>query len=304
MGFIKREKKVFVSISAGGELRIPATENTPGAQRREFTERDGVKQVKYEIVQDAYEGFIKDVKFNDAGFGLMINITFERENSNDDEVIISTGADTNFGTDIMKKLPNVDFSKRVTLSPFSFISDDNKDVRGVSFLQVGTVNGKVKSFFYDEANKRNINGFPSPMGDTSSYDKDDWKIYFMQVRKFLVAFTEQNVIPVVNTAAFSRNSFGQAEIQTQSVMQQATVNVQQEQPAIQQQQQVAQQQQPAQAVSISNENPEVAKQRVMQAFGISNQPPVQMPTTQSVQPTQPNVSNTESGDLNITTIPF
>jgi hypothetical protein len=43
---------------------------------------------------------------------------------------------------------------------------------------------KVNSYFWDNDNKCSINGMPVPT-DRDSYDKDDWKIYFMQVKKFL-----------------------------------------------------------------------------------------------------------------------
>jgi hypothetical protein len=56
---------------------------------------------------------------------------------------------------------------------------------------------KIPSFFYDADNKKNINGYPDPTGDTKTYSKDLWKIYFMQARMFLVKYVEDNILPKV-----------------------------------------------------------------------------------------------------------
>ena len=36
-----------------------------------------------------------------------------------------------------------------------------------------------------------MHGFPKPKGDTEAYDTNDWKIFFLEARKFLVGETEK-----------------------------------------------------------------------------------------------------------------
>jgi len=205
MGFIKREARTFVTILSDGSLRIPSTSDNPDAVRREYKTSKGVEGVKFELVQDAYEGLIKSVNFHDAGFGEMLNIAFEREEGQAEGVIISVSTENNFGTDLMRKFPLVDFNKKVSLNPFSFLSDAGKDIRGVTIRQDSIANsGKVQDFFFDKENKIATNGIPVPQGDVKAYTKDDWKIYFMQVRKFLVYYTNMYICPLVEDLASKR----------------------------------------------------------------------------------------------------
>lgn len=205
MGFIKRDLKKFVTISAEGELRIPSDEKNPLALKREYELKDGSggKGVKYETIQHAYFGLIKKISFNDNGFGLMLNVAFEKE-GDEDEVIISMSTESSFGIDLMRKLPNIDYKKEIEFAPYSFCDDKLKDRRGVTIRQLGAPDNKVQDYFFDKTTEQRINGMLSPEGDVDSYDKDDWKMYFMRVRKFLVRFTEQNIIPLVDNIAAGR----------------------------------------------------------------------------------------------------
>jgi len=205
MGFTKREKKVFVTILSDATLRIPTTETDPDAVKRTFKTSAGVEMTKYELVEDEYTGFIKEIRFNETDFGTMLNVVFEKEEGINDEISISMSASGNFGTDLMKKLSNVDFSKEITFAPFSFTSNDTgKEIRGISLKQIGHPENKVPNYFYDVANKVGINGMPVPAGDTKVYTKDDWKIYFMQVKKFLMDHVVENVIPILNEVVSKR----------------------------------------------------------------------------------------------------
>jgi hypothetical protein len=61
----------------------------------------------------------------------------------------------------------------------------------------GQFSKKVESFFgsYDEKAKKFIskNGLPTPQGNVIEYVSDDWKIYFLQVKRFLVDYTKENI---------------------------------------------------------------------------------------------------------------
>lgn len=192
MGLEKKERKNYATIISDGSIRVPSTEDDPSAVKREYETSDGKKGVKYEEVYDTLSGVIQDINFFDGDFGKVLNVTI-------DDITLSINTNVNFGEDFMKKLPNIDLNEEVYLSPYSFEDDKKKIRKGITVYQKGE---KLQNFFFDPENKENINGYPNPEGDIKDYSKEDWKIYFMQARKFLVKYTEENIIPKIATANF------------------------------------------------------------------------------------------------------
>ena len=176
-----------------GTLRTKVDEGFPNAVRREYETKDGAKAVKFERVVDALKGYIEGIQFNDGDYGKTINITLD-ENDEGKKPIVQFSVEGTYGEDVLKKLPGVDLSKEVRFRPFSFTGDDGRDVRGVEITQGET---KIKNFFYDPEKKLALNGYPTPEGDVSEYSKEDWKIFYLQARKFLVAYTQNEIIPKV-----------------------------------------------------------------------------------------------------------
>jgi hypothetical protein len=185
----KDEKGRYVTILADGKFHETVPQGTDEAIEREYETSDGKKGVKHELIYTKIEANIVDVSFKDGDYGMSLHLKFKDQEGN--EVIVSVNTASNFGEDAMKKLPNIDFTKKVTMSPFSFIDEKDRSVKGVTFWQNGE---KVKNYFKNDE-KELINGFPKPDADTSGYDKDDWKMYFITVRKFLVKHIQENIIP-------------------------------------------------------------------------------------------------------------
>jgi hypothetical protein len=197
MGVHTRESKTYLKVLASdGTLRLAVPEGTPGAVRRTYEDRDTKEEkVVFEQVFDFIDGMIGDVTIVEGKFGSQVMVPII---DGDTTFTLSLGLTSNFGEDFLKKLPNIDLKKPVVISPFSFTSDKGKPVRGMSIQQDfkianGSVVGgtKIKNFFRDEEAKKNINGLPEPEGDTRKYDSDDWKVYFIKVRKFLVSFNQE-----------------------------------------------------------------------------------------------------------------
>ena len=185
MGLKTRESKTYATIISG-TIRVKAEESDPTAVRRDYELRDGTKGTKFEKIYHELSGMIKKVEFFDGDFGRTLNITF----SDDGEIILVMGIEQNYAEDVMKKLPNIDFSKEVTFKPYSFEDKQTKKRRrGVSINQGGE---KITNFFSD--GQQAINGFPEVEAG-KQYDKDDWKMYFLQTRKFLQNYTTEHVIP-------------------------------------------------------------------------------------------------------------
>lgn len=180
-----------------GTFRTRVDKDHPQAKMREYETRDGAKAVKYERTVSALSGYIEDVSIFDGDYGKTINIRLD-ENEEGQSPVIQLNAGTTYGEDFLKKAPNIDFGKEVRFSPFAFTSEEGKEIRGISITQKeGEEDVKVKNFFYDTEQKTNINGYPEPDGSTEDYSKEDWKIYFLQARKFLLAYFAENVVPKI-----------------------------------------------------------------------------------------------------------
>jgi hypothetical protein len=179
----------FISILSDGMFHEKTTEDTEGAVLRKYELRDGTKGEKWELVYQKVENvMITGVRFEDGEYGknLLIDLS-----DGENEITIAQGVATNFGEDLLKKLPAVNFAEKVSLQPYSFISEKNgKPVKGVNIYQKSD---KVLSHFWDGEKK--VNGFPEPEGNTEEYSTDDWKLFFLQARKFLVAYNTEHVLP-------------------------------------------------------------------------------------------------------------
>ena len=187
----KDDKKYVNILGSDGSLRITVDESTPGAKRREYETSDGKTGVKYELVFKSISGLVKDISFYDGDYGKNILMDFD----NDGEILTLTiNSASNFGEDLMKKLPNMDFAQRVTITPYAFDDEKGKTRKGLTINNKGD---KIQNFFYDVVAKKNINNYPDPKPNKGDkpYSKDDWKIYFIETRKFLTEYTEENIIP-------------------------------------------------------------------------------------------------------------
>lgn len=189
MALKKGEDKEYVSILADGTLRLPVPEGTEGAVTREYETSDGKKGVKHELVFKSLEGKITNVSFFEGEFGKLIQLEITDDAGS---FTLSVNTSLNFGEDILKKLPAIDLSKDVEITPYSFEDEKGKSKKGVTITQDGV---KITNFFYDVDSKKTLHKYPEvSKADSKKYDKDDWKMFFMKARKFLVKYTEDNII--------------------------------------------------------------------------------------------------------------
>lgn len=185
-------------LGSDGTLRLVVPEGTEDAVYREYEYKDSKTGetktgAKWELILKSLSGKIVNLQTHDGDYGTNLMLTLAYEGGKD---TISIGVATPFGEDFMKKLPNIDFEQYIDFAPYSFTDDKGKARRGVSIKQGET---KIQNFFYkpgeNGAQGENINGYPNPEGDTSKYTKDDWKIYFMVARKFLMKYTDEHFLP-------------------------------------------------------------------------------------------------------------
>ncbi len=197
---------IFASVLADGLIHVKVKEATEGAVKRMFaTDDDKKKQRKdpthlptgfaWEHQYTELSGIIQEVSFRKGQYGLSLQIVVADEEDEDAKPItLSLGVASNFGEDMMKKLPNINMKLPVTLAPYSFENDRGKNQRGITVTQENKKGEKVKiTSYFHEQNKEGktdtTNGYP-PITKNSA---KDWKKYFESARDFLVEYTEENV---------------------------------------------------------------------------------------------------------------
>jgi len=192
MSLTQKDTAQYLSIlGSTGDIRMTVDEGTEGAKLREYETSDGKKGSKWELIYKSISGKIIGIEFFDGEFGMNMVLTFDFEDGND-PVKLSLGTASNYGEDVMKKLPNIKLDEHVVFNPYAFTGDDGKQKKGVSITQGDE---KVLSYYWDPEKKKSVNNIPEPDGDTKKYSKDDWKMYFMKVRKFLIEEVKKLEVP-------------------------------------------------------------------------------------------------------------
>lgn len=190
-----KPKGIVFSIMSDGKFHTTVPDHTPGAIIREYETTSGAKGVKYEHIADAISGTISNISLFESEYGKQIVISLDQ---GEDLKTIYLSTNSPFGEDFMKKLPNIKPDKPVRLVPFA-IENENKKVRkGITIYQgdpTGDKNQppKISDYYHTKDGDKilSINGYPAITGDTTSWDSDDWKLYFMQARKFLIEQTQK-----------------------------------------------------------------------------------------------------------------
>lgn len=129
----------------GGLFRKRATEDAPGAVKRENKNGETV----YELCYDTLRGQIIDIKINDLDFGRYINISLA------DGDVLSIPFEGSSGAAFIKMLPNIDEKKETEFN--TFVGKDGK----IAFI-VKQGGQALKWAFTRE----NPNGMPDPIEKT------------------------------------------------------------------------------------------------------------------------------------------
>lgn len=210
-----RSKKRYISIFSDGTFRENVDKHTEGAVERIHEKQDGSKVTKWELIYNDLRAHITGIEFLESEYGEKINITFSNGTM---ELVLSGLVSSPFMEDIMKKLPNVNLERTLWVAPYAMELENGKTRKGVSIKQ-GTE--KITSFFYD--GKTNVNGYPDHDAvalkklKKPSEVKEFWKIYFMQARRFLIAYTQENVCPKLQKQTSEGNSFDDFGADTEMV---------------------------------------------------------------------------------------
>lgn len=176
----------FASVLADGKIHISVPEGTEGAIVRKYETSDGKEGSKIEMVYKELIGKITKINFYEGDFGRQLQVTITDKG---ESIVLSLGTSSNYGEDMMKKLMNVDLDKKVKIVPYSFLDDKKKSKKGITIWQMEDGEAvKIANYFYDADKKKNIHGYPEPKEPKKGkvISKDQWKLYFGEVREFLV----------------------------------------------------------------------------------------------------------------------
>jgi len=214
MAFTKpKDDVIYASVLADGRIHVRVAEGTEGSVKRSYKTSDGNEGSTIEMVYADLVGKITKVGFFEGDYGLSIQLTVEDGKEGSKPTILSLSTRSNYGEDVMKKIFNVNMEKVVKISPYSFTDDKGKKKKGITIWQKneGEKAHKIPNYFYDEEAKAPIHGYPQPKklkGD-KPLSKDQWKMYFDQVREFLVEkvtehfkIEEKAVVPEMSDSDF------------------------------------------------------------------------------------------------------
>ena len=186
-----RDSKKY-AIIVGGKIAIKAEEGARDSVKREYKTSAGVEGVKWEYLYDNLRGIIQDIEIVPSDFGDQIHVLI-------DGITLSLGAASQYGNDFMKKIPTADLTKELNIVPWKMEKDGKIKSGLVIYQGFNEKEGKaikLTDYFYDWENKKCLHDFPSP--ENKVMDSDDWKMYFIKVKKFLIEYIKENIIPKVS----------------------------------------------------------------------------------------------------------
>jgi hypothetical protein len=187
--------RIFLSVGFG-KIRQKSLENkekvsasTPEAVKR--LKQDGTET--WAIEYDYVSGIIEDISYKeDDKYGNSFEVVISDVL---DKYQISFGDDNRFWFDFMKKLPNIQIKEPVKITSYDFVDKSSgKRKAGISLEQ----NGKKIASFYDKKNEDGswtlLHGYPNAK-ELDWKDKDELKVYLIQVKKFLKKEFNEKIAP-------------------------------------------------------------------------------------------------------------
>ena len=175
-----------------GKLSQKVQEGTQWAVKREY-EVDGNKGEKWELQYKNLSGFITELSFKQSDYWEMFSVKIEKDWEAD---LLTMNTNSRYFSDFGRKLKNIDLSKEVCLNPYDF-EDNWKQKRGLSITQEWN---KIEDAYYDWDKKKALNGMPDVSEkERKEFDKDDWKIFFVKIKKFLKEEIQKVELPSVTT---------------------------------------------------------------------------------------------------------
>ena len=163
------QNKTFLTVLADGNFHQKVQQGTAGAVERTIEKDDLTQETVYELLHKSVTGVITNAYIEDGQFGKNLKIEI------DNDGIISLNMKSQYAESLLRRLPNINVSEPVSLSPYNF-SKDSKKFKGISVSQNGE---KLQDHYFNAEKKSVANGLPEKDAD------EEWDEYFTGVRKFL-----------------------------------------------------------------------------------------------------------------------
>jgi hypothetical protein len=203
MGLEVIENNVTYLTVVQGTLSQQVKEGTPKSEKRVYEKKDGSTGEKWELKYKSVSGIITGMKIKDSDFGEQLIIVIS---DGEEKFQLQLPLSSNYFTDFGRKLPNIHITDKVNIAPYDFTPKDGKKKTGLSITQEGI---KIENYYYDADKKENLHGFPTPKGKGKGFDSDDWKMYFIEVKKFM----KKKVQEVISTMEVNPiNTTSQTEV--------------------------------------------------------------------------------------------
>jgi len=190
--------KTYLSI-IGGRLKQKVDAATEGAEERIYEDKEGNDQSKFELTHKNITGKLVGFDFDKKDFGVtMLEIIII-----DDQGVftqIGTPDNSRYASDFMEKLPNIDLTKDIVFNTYDFEAKNKKTGKvqrktGVSIIQGKDSAGdplKINTAYFDFDKMEPLRGLPQvDKEEADDYDTDDWKMYYLTKKKFLVKETKK-----------------------------------------------------------------------------------------------------------------
>ncbi len=175
------EERTYLNVSYG-KLRQRAKEGQEKAKSR--TLEDGT--VIWEKVYNFLEGIIDKIfmkTHEEYGNSWLILMS-----DGEEKFSIQVSENSRYGDDLLKKIPNLNYGRGYKITPYDFEADGKRKC-GIS---IKTLQSDLSVISYYHTFGKNPDGSASVTAtngfleyDGNWKDKDEVKIYFMRVRKFL-----------------------------------------------------------------------------------------------------------------------
>lgn len=181
MGLTEPTNNIYLKVSLG-RIRRTTTKDDPKAEVRTNANNEEV----YERIFKDCSGVLRQVVFNHHDeYGNSWNLHLE---DNGQIFVLQFTEKSRYGTDMLKKLPNMKLGVEYKITPFDYVKN-NKPRAGVFILAVKD-KMKIGDYYHqytdlgnDQWEIKPLNDFPEYKGDPK--DEDEWRIYYMRVTKFL-----------------------------------------------------------------------------------------------------------------------
>ncbi len=200
----------------GGKLSLSkkTDSSTPHAEKHIYKDASGNEKSTWKVFLWNIVGKITKIELVDGKN--KDGKTFEQlaiHVSGEDNYVLQMDPSSKYAHDFLAKARSIDYSKECFINSYYW---EEKNKKGFVIKQdfSGGLNKndfndwdiKVGNFYWDVEAKAWSSELPKPEGDTVTYGKDDWKLFFLQLTKFYKSLVATSIKEKIDKDNFIENS--------------------------------------------------------------------------------------------------